>query len=106
MKERYLYFGRFDPMHEGHLFIIDYLLASGYDVTVGIKRDISVNELLELKRMLDEIYGENKLRIILMGWWNHIAYGRKVGYSWKRIPTPKRLEQISATKIRAELNGL
>jgi cytidyltransferase-like protein len=98
------FIGKFMPFHEGHKLILDTLLLMGDDVTIGIKREISKQELRDFKKELKEIYGRD-FRIVEMGWFDRIAHGRKTGYTFDRIPTPRNIETISATQIRKEMEG-
>ena len=100
-----LFIGKFMPFHEGHKAIVDTILESGEKVVLGIKREISKAEIKALQSELFKIYGF-KIKIVELGWFDRIAHGRKTGYTFDRIPTPKRIETISATEIRKQLKEL
>jgi FAD synthase len=102
MKRTALFIGKFNPFHEGHKFILDYLLENFSYVKLGIKREIDLKELNQFKKQLKGIYGF-KIEVITMGWFDIIAHGRKTGYSFDRIPTPKDIEIISSSKIKRML---
>ena len=46
---------------------------------------------------------KNRFQIILVPNITNISYGRGVGYKIEEIVLPEKIQQISATKIRAKL---
>ena len=97
-----LYIGKFRPFHEGHLAIVQTLLMQGDRVVIGIKRQISNEELNELKKLINNIFPKEKIEIIEMGWFDRIAHGRGTNYTFEYIDVPNVLKKVSSTKIRKE----
>ena len=60
---------------------------------------------LQIKKMISKslINYKGKYKIILSPNITEICYGRKVGYKIKKINLSKKIQKISATKIRKSL---
>jgi len=110
-----LFIGRFQPLHEGHIKLIQSVLDKGKSVCVAL-RDTPVNKdnpfsFEDRKRMLWEAFSKdrdhfitypNRIKIILIPDIEEICFGRDVGYGIREIRLDKETEAISATAIRAE----
>ena len=106
-----LFIGRWQPWHEGHRWLIDQRLNEGLNVCIAI-RDVeksdsnpfSPTEIKKnLERELQDLITLKKVKVIIMPDIESINYGRGVGYDIIEHTPPKKVEKISATKIRAKL---
>ena len=111
-KKKYdLHIGRFQPFHEGHLWLFNQSLSKGKNVCVAI-RDVEVNEnqpwdaetiMKNVEVELYDLIQEGKIKLIIIPDIESINYGRGVGYEIIEHIPPTDIKEISATKIRQEL---
>lgn len=100
-----LFIGRYQPFHDGHKAIIDSVLHEGGSVLIAV-RDTPISEkdpypVPERIAHIQRIYKNNKnVQIIPLPDIKEVCYGRDVGWGIRRIRLNKKLENISATKIR------
>lgn len=105
-----LYIGRFQPFHEGHKWCIQTMLSNGKKVCIAIM-DINetepennpytfeqVSNMIK-KEMSNEIQ-IGLLKIVKLPPIESVNYGRDVGYDLIEHVPPKKIKEISATKIR------
>ena len=106
-----MFIGRWQPWHQGHRWLIDQRLNEGKNVLICI-RDVEPNEkqpwtphevLMNLSNELEELIQEGRIKIIIIPDIESVNYGRGVGYDVIEHVPPNQVEQISATKIRANL---
>lgn len=103
-KKKYsLFIGRWQPLHDGHIKIIEKVLAEGKNVAIGI-RDTELNEnnpfsVGERKEMFKKKFGD-RVKVVVIPDCKEICHGRKVGWKVREIRLNKEIEKISATKIR------
>src|SRR5210317_745389 len=106
-----MYIGRWQPWHAGHRWLIDQRLEEGKNVWIAI-RDIPPDEknpwtaqevLVNLGHELNDLLQEGRVKITIVPDIESINIGRGVGYEIIEHVPPTEVEQISATKIRAEL---
>ncbi len=98
-----LLIGRWQPLHEGHKWLIEQVQKMGHDVLLGI-RNTPINKdgpysAQERIDMIQKMFNNSVDHIILpdiIG----VYYGRGVGYEVKELQPPKDIATISATKIR------
>lgn len=108
MKKIYsLFIGRFQPLHNGHIALIQSVLNEGKNALVAI-RDTEISKdnpysYAERKKMFKIAFG-NKIKIMKIPDIEEVCYGRQVGWGIREIRLSLEIENISATKIR-ELNG-
>jgi cytidyltransferase-like protein len=107
-----MFVGRWQPLHEGHLWLINQRLQEGKNVWLAI-RDVEPDEnnpwsAEEIEKMVHE--GELKDLILdgrvvtsIIPDIESINYGRDVGYEIIEHLPPKEIGTISATKIREQL---
>jgi adenylylsulfate kinase len=98
-----LFIGRWQPPHEGH----KKLIGKRKNVVIAV-RDTPISKknpytFRQRKKMLKEMFGD--IKIIKIPDISEVCYGRKVGYKITRIKLNKKLEDISATKIREASMG-
>lgn len=109
-KKTAIYVGRFQPFHDGHKNIFLNSLKKNDQVCILVMDSFGINKKNPFKfsyvkskiiNSLKEYKG--KFIIIKIPVVSEIVYGRKVGYKIRKIKLSKKIERISATKIR---NGL
>ena len=107
---KYSFFaGRWQPLHKGHLWLINERLKEGYNVWLGI-RDVEPDEknpwtaeqILEMVKEgeLKELIEAGKVLPTIIPDIESINYGRGVGYDIIEHVPPKEIGDISATSIR------
>lgn len=102
-----IYIGRFQPFHEGHKNLFLKALKKDKQVAILVMDSFNINKKNPLKfnevekriKLALKNY-KNKFIIIKIPVVSRVVYGRKVGYKINRIHLNKRIENISATKIR------
>ena len=106
-----MYIGRWQPWHEGHRWLIDQRLNEGKNVLICI-RDIEPDEknpwaadevMLNLAEELKDLLHEGRIKIIKIPDIESINYGRGVGYDVIEHVPPTEINEVSATKIRAQM---
>lgn len=103
-----LFVGRWQPMHNGHVYIIRSALDEGKRVVVGV-RDTprSPSDPYSFEEVKEMIYGafRNDVEVELIPDIESINIGRKVGYDINRVDAPESIEGISATGIREGIDS-
>jgi len=108
MNKKYcLFIGRWQPFHQGHKVLVETVLKEGKNVWIGIRnttRDennpYSIRERgIAIRKALSHWPAE-QIKITEIPDIEEVCYGRDVGYKIREIRLPKKLEKISATKIR------
>lgn len=98
-----LLIGRWQPLHEGHKWLIEQVQKMGHNVLLGIRHTpingdnpYSAQERID---MIQKMFNNSVDHIVLpdiVG----VYYGRGVGYEVKELQPPKDVAAISSTKIR------
>lgn len=110
-KKYSVFFGRWQPWHAGHRWLIDQRLNEGKNVWVAI-RDVKPDEknpytahevLMNLSDELKDLIEEGRIHISIVPDIESINYGRGVGYDIIEHVPPKEIFDISATKIREQM---
>ena len=110
-KKYSVYFGRWQPFHKGHYWLINERLKEGKNVWIAI-RDVKPDEknpwtaqeiLMNLSEELKELIEEGKIFISIVPDIESINYGRGVGYDIIEHVPPKEIGDISATSIREQM---
>jgi cytidyltransferase-like protein len=105
-----IYIGRFQPFHEGHKRLFLRALKKNKQVAilvmdsqgVGTKNPFSFKEVK--KKIIENLKEHKKQYIIIkIPVVSELIYGRKVGYKIRKIKLEKKIENISATKIRKKI---
>jgi cytidyltransferase-like protein len=105
-----IYIGRFQPFHEGHKRLFLRALKKNKQVAilvmdsqgVGIKNPFSFKQVK--KKIIQNLKEHKKQFIIIkIPVVSELIYGRKVGYKIRKIKLEKKIENISATKIRKKI---
>ena len=112
MSKKYsMFVGRWQPLHDGHRWLIAQRLKEDKNVLICI-RDVAPNDKNpwtadQVKQSITNEYAEliqeGKLRIIKIPDIESINYGRDVGYEVIEHIPPSKVKKISATKIREEM---
>ena len=110
-KKYSVFFGRWQPWHAGHRWLIDQRLNEGKNVWIAI-RDVKPDEknpftasevLTNLNNELSDLISEGKIYLSIVPDIESINYGRGVGYDIiEHVPT-QNIHDISATKIREQM---
>ena len=109
-KKTSIYIGRFQPIHDGHFEIVKKAIKKNEQIAILVMDSYKVNKknpytFNQVKRRIQKklIDYVGKYQIIKIPVVSEFIYGRKVGYKINRYKIGKKLEKISATKIRRDL---
>ena len=103
--------GRFQPFHDGHKTLFKEILKKTGQVIIMIRDTSGTDDSnpfdfntvkKNIKKSLDQEY-KGKFEVIKVPNITNICYGRKVGYKMEEIVLDEKTQQISATKIRAQM---
>ena len=107
-----MFIGRWQPLHRGHLWLINERLKEGKRVWLAI-RDVEPDEnnpwtAIEIEKMiregeLKELINDGKIIVSIIPDIDSVNYGRGVGYEIIEHVPPKEIGEISATSIRMEM---
>jgi len=105
MSKRALFIGRWQPLHNGHAWLIDQKLVQGVPILVAV-RDIPPDEKNPLTteqtvQILEKAYEDHDVEVIVISDIESVNYGRGVGYQINEHTPPPNISAISATGIRA-----
>lgn len=112
-KKYSVFFGRWQPWHKGHRWLINQRLNEGKNVWVAI-RDVTPDEknpftaeqvYENLQTELKDLIDEGKIYVSIVPDIESINYGRGVGYDIIEHVPPSDIHNISATKIREQLKS-
>ena len=104
------FIGRFQPLHEGHKALFQQVLDEGGKVLIGI-REIEADEknpftAIEVHNNVSKYYEDNiNVKVIIIPDIKSICFGRGVGYDIIEHIPPQEIYDISATKIREQMNN-
>ena len=110
-KKYSVFFGRWQPWHEGHRWLIDQRLNEGKNVWIAI-RDVKPDEknpftahevMMNLSEELKDLLNEGRIFISIVPDIESINYGRGVGYDIIEHVPPTNIGEISATAIREQM---
>ena len=109
-----MFIGRWQPLHAGHLWLIQQRLKEGKNVCLAI-RDVEPNEnqpwtAQEIEKMVHEgelkqLIEDGKVITTIIPDIESINYGRGVGYEVIEHTPPTKIGEISATKIREQMRN-
>lgn len=107
-----MFVGRWQPLHKGHLWLINERLKEGKKVWLAI-RDVepdeknpwTAEEILQMihEGELKDLITEGKVVASIIPDIESINYGRGVGYDVIEHQPPKEIGDISATSIREQM---
>jgi len=110
-KKYSVFFGRWQPFHKGHYWLINERLREGKNVWVAI-RDVKPDDknpwtahevLMNLSKELQALIEAGRVFISVVPDIESINYGRGVGYDVIEHVPPKEIGDISATSIRDQM---
>ncbi len=111
-KKYSMFVGRWQPLHKGHLWLINERLKEGYNVWLAI-RDVKPDEknpwsAVEIEKMvhegeLKELIEDGRVITSIIPDIESINYGRGVGYDIIEHIPPQEIGDISATSIREQM---
>jgi len=98
-----LFIGRFQPLHKGHIKLIQTVIDEGKPVTIGLM-DTEIDNsnpytIEERKKMFAVAFGD-KVEIEVIPAVAEVCWGRNVGWRPRRIYLDAETEAITATNIR------
>ena len=111
MSKYALFVGRYQPLHQGHIYLFEQKINQNIPVCIAI-RDVETDEKnpFTAEQVKYTIEGQlkhhilnNMLKVIIIPDIEAICYGRDVGYKIEQLEVPKEIAEISATKIRKEM---
>lgn len=112
-KKYSVFFGRWQPFHKGHYWLINERLKLGKNVWIAI-RDVTPDEknpwtahevLMNLETELKDLLETGRVHISIVPDIESINYGRGVGYDVIEHVPPTEIADISATKIREQMKS-
>ena len=111
-KKYSMFVGRWQPLHKGHLWLINERLKEGFNVWLAI-RDVKPDEknpwsAQEIEKMvhegeLKELIEDGRVITSIIPDIESINYGRGVGYDIIEHVPPQEIGDISATSIREQM---
>ena len=108
-KKRAMFVGRWQPLHNGHKWLIGQKLNQGVPVLICV-RDIPPDDKNpfttdQTMDMLETAYADEDVVIIPIPDIESVNYGRGVGYGIVEHVPPADIGFISATQIRNQINN-
>ena len=102
--KRAMFIGRWQPVHNGHKWLISQKLEKGIPVLIAV-RDIPPDEknpftTEQTIKMLEKVYEDADVKIVSIPDIESVNYGRGVGYEINEFVPPPDIGFISATSIR------
>jgi|TARA_B100000212_G_C27363863_1_gene529435 nicotinamide mononucleotide adenylyltransferase len=111
-KKYSMFVGRWQPLHKGHLWLINERLKEGFNVWLAI-RDVKPDDknpwsAQEIEKMvhegeLKELIEDGRVITSIIPDIESINYGRGVGYDIIEHVPPQEIGDISATSIREQM---
>ena len=104
--------GRWQPWHKGHQELFKKALERTGQVIIMIRAmPTSKDNPFDVKKVEENIKEalasyHCMYEIMVVPNITNICYGRGVGYKIEEIELPKEIQEISATKIRAQMNEI
>ena len=102
--------GRWQPFHDGHYALFKEIIKKTGQVCIQIRDVQGVDDnpfdFDTVKKKIEERLNpefEGRFKVILVPNITNICYGRGVGYKIEEIVLSEKIQEISATKIRAQM---
>ncbi len=110
-KKYAMFCGRWQPLHDGHKFIIQRVLDEGQNVLICIrdvkpddKNPFTPEQVLEnINQYYASLIKEERIKAMIIPDISSINFGRGVGYDIIEHQVPEEISNISATKVREQL---
>jgi nicotinamide mononucleotide adenylyltransferase len=103
--------GRWQPWHQGHQMLFEKTLEKTGQVIIMVRDtprdDNNPFDFETVKKRIEQALTkyQGTFDIIKVPNITNICYGRGVGYKIEEIVLPEQIQNISATKIRKEMNN-
>ncbi len=102
--------GRWQPFHDGHYALFEEIIKKTGQVCIMVRDLQGVDDnpfdfesiKSRITERLDKKY-KNRFKVVLVPNITNICYGRGVGYKIEKIVLSKKIQKISATKIRKKM---
>ena len=108
MTKRAMFVGRWQPLHNGHKWLIGQKLNAGVPVLICVrdippdsKNPFTTEQTIE---MLEAAYAEDDVEVLAIPDIESVNYGRGVGYDIVEHVPPPDIGFISATDIRLKIS--
>ncbi len=106
-----MFIGRWQPWHQGHRWLIDQRLKDNKNILICVrevnKNDKNPYDPIQVKKNVEnelkDLVENGKVKVIIIPDIESVNYGRGVGYDIIEHVPPKKVGEISATKIREKL---
>jgi adenylylsulfate kinase len=103
-KRRAMFVGRWQPMHDGHKWLIEQKLEKGIPILICV-RDIPPDNknpftTQQTVEMIEKVYEEKDVKVITIPDIESVNWGRGVGYETNEHKPPENIGFVSATQIR------
>ena len=102
--------GRWQPFHDGHYNLFKEIIKKTGQVSIQIRDVQGVDDnpfdFETVKKSIEDRLNpefEGRFKVMLVPNITNICYGRGVGYKIEEIELSKEIQEISATKIRAQM---
>ena len=102
--------GRWQPFHDGHYNLFKEIIKKTGQVCIQIRDVQGVDDnpfdFETVKKNIEDRLNsefEGRFKVMLVPNITNICYGRGVGYKIEEIELSKEIQEISATKIRAQM---
>ena len=102
--------GRWQPFHDGHYNLFKEIIKKTGQVSIQIRDVQGVDDnpfdFETVKNSIEDRLNpefEGRFKVMLVPNITNICYGRGVGYKIEEIELSKEIQEISATKIRAQM---
>ena len=102
--------GRWQPFHDGHYALFEKILKKTGQVCIEVRDVQGVDDnpfnFETVKKNIEDRLSpkfKNRFKVILVPNITNISYGRGVGYKIEEVVLPKKIQKISATKIRDKM---
>ncbi len=102
--------GRWQPFHDGHYKLFKEIIKKTGQVCIQIRDVQGVDDnpfdFDTVKKSIEDRLNpefEGRFKVMLVPNITNICYGRGVGYKIEEIELSKEIQEISATKIRAQM---
>ncbi len=109
MTKRAMFIGRWQPMHNGHKWLIGQKLSQEIPVLICV-RDIPPDEknpftTAQTVEMVGDVYSEDDVEVMTIPDIESVNWGRGVGYETNEHKPPADVGFVSATQIRESIKN-
>ena len=110
-QQYHMFVGRWQPLHDGHMWLFDQVLNEGKNVLICI-RDVepdnnnpytAIEVYQNIQKNYEKYIGNGRVKVLIIPDIEAVCFGRGVGYDIIEFEPPKMIGDISATKIREQI---